>query len=254
MSIPDSSVQSVSRSFALLDALADAGGSAGLAALAAATGLAESTTHRLLATLVGLGVVRRLPDRGGYALGVRLVRLGAAATPALGAAMRPILEELVDDLGESANLAMLVGDQAEYVAQAPSRHAMRMFTEVGRRVDLHCTGVGKAMLSALDPERAAQLVAHAALPARTEHTLTDRRALLDAVDLARERGYCLDEQEQELGVRCVAVPIAGTDASSYAVSVSGPLTRMTEDLVERAVPALHTAAARIAAALALPGR
>lgn len=250
MSIPDSSVQSVSRSFALLDALAAAGGSSGLAALAAATGLAESTTHRLLATLVGLGVVRRLPDRGGYALGARLVPLGAAATPALGALTRPILEELVDDLGESANLAMLVGGQAEYVAQVPSRHAMRMFTEVGRRVDLHCTGVGKAMLSALEPERAADLVAREALPARTVHTLTDRRALLDAVALARTRGYCLDEEEQELGVRCVAVPITGTDASSYAVSVSGPLTRMTDELIERAVPRLRVAAQSIADALA----
>ena len=168
----------------------------------------------------------------------------------MGALTRPILEELVDDLGESANLAMLVGGQAEYVAQVPSRHAMRMFTEVGRRVDLHCTGVGKAMLSALEPERAADLVAREALPARTVHTLTDRRALLDAVALARTRGYCLDEEEQELGVRCVAVPITGTDASSYAVSVSGPLTRMTDELIERAVPRLRVAAQSIADALA----
>lgn len=253
MSIPESStVQSVARTFAVLDALADATAaspSAGLTTIAETAGLAESTTHRLLATLVGLGVVRRLPDRGGYALGVRLVRLGAAATPALSAAMRPILEDLVDEIGESANLAMLVGDQAEYVAQAPSRHAMRMFTEVGRRVDLHCTGVGKAMLSTLSAERAAELVARASLPARTTHTLTDRRALLDAVALTRERGWCLDEQEQELGVRCVAVPIPQTDARSYAVSVSGPLTRMSDDLVARAVPALQASAARIAAAL-----
>lgn len=243
------SVQSVARTFAVLDAIADAGGSAGLSAIASAAGLAESTTHRLLATLVELGVVRRLPDRAGYALGVRLVRLGGAATPALGAAVRPVLEGLVDDLGESANLAMLVGAQAEYVAQVPSRHSMRMFTEVGRRVDLHCTGVGKAMLSTLDPERAARLIAQASLPARTTHTITDRTALTDAVAQTRERGYCLDEQEQEIGVRCVAVPIPGSSAPSYAVSVSGPLPRMTDDLIARAVPALHAAARRIAVAL-----
>lgn len=242
------SVQSVDRTFAVLDAIAEAGGTATLSAIATRAELAESTAHRLLATLTGLGVVRRLPDRR-YGLGSRLVRLGTAAAPVVGAAVRPILTQLVDRLGESANLAMLVGAQAEYVAQVPSRHAMRLFTEVGRRVDLHCTGVGKAMLSVLPIEQVTAIVDQSGLPSRTEHTITGRERLAAELVRTRERGYTLDEQEQELGVRCVAVPVTLPGGSVFAVSVSGPLQRMTDDLVERAVPLLQSAASAIAAAV-----
>ncbi len=237
--------QSVVRVFGVLDAIADLDGRAGVGEIARATGLAESTTHRLLATLVGLGCVRRLPDRR-YALAARLIHLGSAAAAALGTQSRPILERIVDELGESANLAVLSGDQAEYIAQSASRHAMRMFTEVGRRVDLTCTGVGKAMLSALPDDRVREILDQGGLPRRTEHSITDRAVLLAELARARESGYCLDEQEQELGVRCVAMPIVLSPTAVLAVSVSGPLTRMTDALVARAVPLLRAAAAEIA--------
>lgn len=242
----ESTVQSVARTFAVIDAIADAGGQAGISAIAARTGLAESTAHRLASTLVSLGVLRRLPDRR-YGLGTRLVRLGSAAAPATGALVRPVLQRLVDELGESANLAMLVADQAEYIAQVSSRHTMRLFTEVGRRVDLHCTGVGKAILSALTDEQITGIVDRAGLPPRTVHTITDRDRLTAELSAARERGHCLDEEEQELGVRCVAVPITATPDRVFAVSVSGPVQRMTDELIARAVPQLQAAAAEIAA-------
>ncbi|WP_434812246.1 IclR family transcriptional regulator [Microbacterium sp. bgisy189] len=245
----EGAVQSVARTFAVLDAIADAGGSAGLTQIASRAGLPESTTHRLMATLTTLGVVRRLEDRR-YGLGSRLVRLGSAAAPVVGAVVRPTLAKLVDDLGESANLAMLVGAQAEYVAQVPSRHAMRLFTEVGRRVDLHCTGVGKAMLSALDAAAVTAIIDGSGLPARTAHTIVDRATMGAELAGIRARGYAMDEQEQELGVRCVAVPIPLPDGGVFAVSVSGPLQRMTDDLVARAVPALQAAASEISRAVA----
>lgn len=234
-------VQSVARTFAVLDTLADAGGQSGLTDIAARTGLAESTTHRLVSTLVDLGVLRREAGRR-YGLSARLVRLGAAATPGLGAAARPVLADLVDALGESANLAMLVGDQAEYIAQVPSRHAMRMFTEVGRSTDLHCTGVGKAMLSTLDPARAQELLRRRGMPPRTPHTITDIDVMAAELERTRERGWCLDEQEQEVGVRCIAAPLPIAGDAVFAVSISGPLPRMTDDLIARAAPLLLAAA------------
>jgi len=158
----------------------------------------------------------------------------------------PVLRRLVDALGESANLAVLSGSQAEYVAQAPSAHTMRLFTEVGRKVDLHCTGVGKAMLSTLSDEAVRAIAARTGLAPRTSYTVTDVDDLLAQLDEARRVGFALDEQEQELGVRCVAVPIALSGDVVFAVSVSGPTQRMSAELIERAVPLLTDAAAEIA--------
>ena len=92
------------------------------------------------------GYVRQLPTRR-YALGPKLIRLGESATQLIGEWSRPHLSELVKGTGETANMAVLDGTMAVYVAQVPSEHSMRMFTEVGRRVYTHCTGVGKALLS-----------------------------------------------------------------------------------------------------------
>ena len=248
-------VQSLHRALDVLEAVAVCGGALTIGELAAATSLPAPTTHRLARTLLERGYLRQLPDRR-YALGFRLVPLGATAQLQVGADADEVLADLVAELGESANLAVLSGHQAEYVAQAPARYSMRMFTEVGRRVDLHCTGVGKVMLAQLDDEDVAAIVRRAGLPRVTEHTITTEAGLREALATVRREGHALDEQEQELGVRCVAVPV-GTPPSWMAVSVSGPVPRMTDDVVRRALPLLHAAAQRLATTLethpALPG-
>jgi IclR family acetate operon transcriptional repressor len=179
-------------------------------------------------------------------LGYRFVPLGVAAGGLVGANAEATLADLAAALGESANLAIRSGDHAEYVAQAPSsRHSMRMFTEVGRRVEMHCTGVGKALLAQLGDDQVAKIVRRVGLSARTEHTLTTEHALRDALADIRRRGYALDDQEQEIGVRCVAVPVLASVSTGMAISVSGPLTRMTDAVLEGAVPLLQEAASTI---------
>jgi IclR family acetate operon transcriptional repressor len=235
-------VQSVHRALDVLEGFAGAGGTASLSEVAAACGLPLPTVHRLAATLADRGYLRRLPDRR-YCLGSRLVPLGAEAHAVLGERAMPVLRGLAGLTGESANLAVLTQGRAEYVCQAQGRHAMRIFTEVGNRVDLHCTGVGKALLAVLPPERAGELIAAASLAAHTPTTITDPAALHAEVGLIRARGYALDEGEMEAGVRCVAVGIAG--AVPMALSVSGPSARMTDALVETALAALRTARAEV---------
>ncbi|PVZ14546.1 IclR family transcriptional regulator [Actinomycetospora cinnamomea] len=242
------SVQSLTRALDLLDHLADAGGRATLSELAAASGLPAASVHRLLATLVAQGHVRREAGRR-YALGPRLVRLGDVAGHVLGEGVGPALRELVTATGESANLAGLDGDTAVYLAQAPSPHPMRMFTEVGRRVPLHATGVGKALLAAMTPEEVDVLVARTGMPARTPATLTDPAALHDELAAARARGWVLDEGEQEVGVRCVAAPVPRAP-TPCAVSVSGPAARFSPAEAERAGPTVVAAAARLGEELA----
>ena len=244
-------VQSIARAFELLETMADLGGIAGVSQLATRSGLPLPTIHRLVRTLVTLGYVRQEPSRE-YALGPRLVRLGDSAGRLLGAWATPRLKDLVDATGESANLAMLEGDQVVYTAQVPGRHAMRMFTEVGRRASVHCTAVGKSMLATLTPERVKEIVVPSGLVAQTPRTITTMRALTAELETIREQGYALDEEEQEVGVRCVAVALPGTP-SRAALSISGPTPRMTDAMIKRAVPLLTEAAQQLADELALAG-
>lgn len=241
-------VQSLGRALDLLDHLADAGGRASLGALASASGLPVATVHRLLSTLVECGHVRREAGRR-YALGPRLVRLGEVAGRVLGDGVRPVLAELVAATGESANLAALDGDAAVYLAQVPSPHPMRMFTEVGRRVPLHCTGVGKALLSVMERNAARALLARAGTQAHTPATLTEPDRLVIELDESFHRGWVVDDGEQEVGVRCVAAAVPGAP-TPCAVSVSGPAARLGPDEVERAGPLLREAAERIGERLA----
>jgi IclR family transcriptional regulator, acetate operon repressor len=238
---PAGGVRSLERAFELLERLADAGGTLGVSELAAATGLPLPTIHRLLRSLTAGGYVRQDASRR-YVLGSRLIRLGDAASRSLGLWAMPHLRRLVVEVGETANMAMLEGDAAVYVAQAPSPHSMRMFTEVGRRVMAHSTGVGKVLLSRLDDTAVLRLVRRTGLPAMTDHTITTPDRLLAELARVRAQGYAVDDGEQEVGVRCLAVPVDG-GPGSIAVSVSGPSGRLTEDRIPEIVPVLHRVAA-----------
>jgi IclR family acetate operon transcriptional repressor len=244
-------VQSIERAFDLLEMMADAGGALGLSELAATSGLPLPTVHRLMRTLVNRGYVRQEASRR-YTLGSRLIRLGETSSRMLGTWLRPFLAQLVRETGETANLATLDGDEVVYIAQVPSPHSMRMFTEPGRRVRPHCTAVGKALLAQLPPEQARALLERDDMPAYTSTTITDPDLLLAHLEVIRKQGYALDEGEQEVGVRCFAVAVPDVPAS-LAISTSGPQARMTDDAAARVVPALKQAALQISAAIAADG-
>lgn len=244
---PGHSVQSVDRALDLLELLAAAGGTLTLSELANRAGLPLPTIHRLIRTMVNRGYVRQEPSRR-YALGPRLIPLGDTASRLVGAWARPHLDDLVRQVGETANLAMLEGDRVVYVAQVPSPHSMRMFTEVGRRVLPHCTGVGKALLSTLPDEQVGQILRRTGMPAQTGNTITDAQAMLAEIGRIRDRGYAVDDGEQEVGVRCVAAPVLDSLAP-IAISVSGPAGRLTTDRVDEVGGLLQRAAVDLATTL-----
>jgi len=241
-------VQSIERAFGLLETMADHGGTMGLSQLAQESGLPLPTIHRLLRTLVDLGYLRQDASRQ-YVLAPRLIRLGESSGAMLSVWARPHLDRLVDQLGESANLAMLDGDEIVYVAQAQSRRSMRMFTEVGRRVLPHCTAVGKAILAQMPHDQVLDLLRRTGMPEHTENTITDPGDFTVALRWVEEHGYALDDEEQEHGVRCVAVAVPDAP-TRLGLSVSGPATRMTPEVVERAAPILREAAATLSRDLA----
>jgi IclR family transcriptional regulator, acetate operon repressor len=246
-------VQSLDRAFAILEAMADAGGVIGLSQLAADSGLPLATIHRLVRTLVDLGYVRQEPSRQ-YSLGPRLMRLADGSTKRLGSLAHPYMHRVVEQLGESVNLAVLDGEEIVYVAQVqPSQNFMRMFTEVGRRAEPHTTAVGKAMLAGQSDQEVLELLKRTGMSRRTEHTITDPHEFLADLQRVRERGYALDDGEQELGVRCVAVVVPDAPRA-MALSASGPLPRMSDDVIAEAAPMLQGAARQISAELAVGAR
>jgi IclR family acetate operon transcriptional repressor len=241
-------VQSLDRAFAILEAMADAGGIIGLSQLAERSGLPLATIHRLVRTLVDLGYVRQEASRQ-YSLGPRLMRLSDTAAKRVGAWTRPAMTAAVDQLGESVNLATLDGDEIVYVAQVqPSENFMRMFTEVGRRTRPHATAVGKAILARFPDDEVVALLGRTGMPRYTPTTIGSPEEFLAAMEQVRTVGYALDEGEQEVGVRCVAVAVPDAP-QPMAISMSGPTNRMTDDVVEKAARVLSDAADEIGSVL-----
>jgi IclR family acetate operon transcriptional repressor len=238
-------VKSVSRVFDLLELIADSRRRCHDQPAVHCGRAALPTIHRLLRTLVAEGYARQLANRR-YALGPKLVRLGEVANRQFGLMAMPQLKSLVARLGETANLATIDGDGVVYVSQAPSPHAMRMFTEVGGRAPLHSTSVGKAILAQLGDDQVREIITRAGMPHSTPRSLDTIDALLADLALSRERGYAVDDGEHEIGVRCFAMAVPNMPVLT-AVSVSGPMSRVGEDFAEQAIPVLREVVADISA-------
>ncbi len=245
--VRSSGVQSVGRAMDILEAIDAAGGEMALVEMSNVSGLPMPTIHRIVRTLADRGYLRQLPDRR-YALGSRLIPLGATALVAFGSRSAPELGRIVREFGETANLATLDSDQLVYVGQVPSPRAMRMFTDLGRHVPPHCRAAGKALLAQLPDEQVLGILGRSGMPAVTERTITEPAAMLTELARIRKNGYALEDGEMELGVSCMAVPVP-SDTALMSISMSAPASRITPEIRDRAIPFLQEVAAHLAADL-----
>ncbi|KWX04559.1 hypothetical protein TH66_07635 [Carbonactinospora thermoautotrophica] len=238
----------IDKALAVLEALA---GHDRLADIAAATGLPKSTVHRILQTLIGHGFAVS-GGAGEYRPGPRVLTLAgqvmARWDPAQAAT--PLLRALHDRTGLTVHLAMLAGDEAVYVEKIEGRLPYQLASRVGMPLRLHCTAIGKAILAALAEEEARVILDRAGMERHTPRTVTDPDTLLAQLRQIRARGFAVDDEENEPGVRCVGAAVRdhlGRVTGAVGVSMLvfertleeaealGPLVVETAEAVSRAL-------------------
>ncbi len=226
---PKNSIQVIERMTRLLDALAGQAEAVTLKQLAQATGLHPSTAHRILTALVHDRLVERI-DQGNYRLGIRLLELGNLVKARISVREHalPLMRQLHAATGEAVNLSVRRDDEIVYVERTSSGRAMmRVVNIVGARAPLHITAVGKLFLLEDGPEGLRAYAERTRLAAYTRNTLTTVAALEKEFDRIRRQGYALDNEEAELGVRCIGAAVRDDTGTLVAgLSVSAPAERM----------------------------
>jgi DNA-binding IclR family transcriptional regulator len=229
----DGGIQSVRRAASLLRAFGHGASELGVSELGRRLNLHKSTVSRLLSTLESEGLLERAPGTEKYRLGPEIARLAGRAEP-LGDVRdvaRPFLVELAEVTRETANLAVLDGDEVNNVDQVSGPHLVRVGNWVGRRTPLHCVANGKALLAFLPLVDLERLTA-GPLAAFTSLTLTRIDALRACLAQVRQLGYATALGEIEEGLNAIAAPIWDADGNVVAaISVSGPAYRVTAERV-----------------------
>lgn len=240
-------VQALDRALTLLSALAR-DEKATLSELALRTGTPPSTAHRLLTTLEKHRYAEFDEHTNLWSVGVEAFRTGAAFSRRMTVvdAARDVMRELVAQTGETANVATPDGGEVVFVSQLETSHPIRAFFGLGARAPMHASGIGKALLAAMERGAAERALQKTGLPEFTPKTLTSPAALFAELERVRVRGWALDDEERTPGMRCVAAAIYNAHGEAVAgISVSGPAARLGDDAVGEVGPVVRRAAARV---------
>jgi DNA-binding IclR family transcriptional regulator len=226
----------------------------GIGEIARALGIHKSSASRVAATLAAAGYLRSTGTQGQYRLGPRLVTLGTLATVGDGFEdlVMPHLRALSEATGETGHLAVLDGPNSVTVGVADGWHTVRMHSWIGKSSPAYLSSMGKALLAGRDDEAVRALYPERLEPA-TNRSITSRDRLLDAIDWIRHDGYATDDEELEIGLRCVAAPVFDRSGTVVAaISVSGPSQRFSDAAIRPLAAQVRWAAAQASQALGAP--
>ncbi len=222
-------VQALDRAFAVLDLLGESDTPLGLAQVASALSLHKSTAHRFLMVLERHRMVERT-GTGKFRLGLRLFDFGNRAIEQydLRERAQPHLRRLVAETEETAHLCVLEAARVIYIDKIEPARSVRMITRIGASNPVHCTSVGKAILAFLPEERINDVIHRTRFERFTHRTIATAEALRAEIEKTKRRGYAVDDEELEDGLRCIAVPVLDAQRLPVAaVSISGPSFRVT---------------------------
>jgi IclR family transcriptional regulator, KDG regulon repressor len=253
----ESKVNSVDRALVILEYLGTQTKEVGVRELGQAIGLSKSSVHRILQTLRARGFVKWNPDNARYSLGMRAFEVGCGILRSMEAhaVAKPYLEQLVNNLGETAFLGVLDDVDLVFIDKIDGRRSVRMYADIGSRRPLHCTGIGKALLAHLDRAEIDRIIAARPLARHTKNTITDPEALRAELEKIRRQGYAEDNEEMEDGLYCVGAPLFNYSGRPVAaVSVSVPKIGQQAVQKDRLIKAVVQAAQEISAKLGYSGR
>ncbi len=222
-------VQALDRAFAVLDLLGESDTQLGLAKVAASLQLHKSTAHRFLMVMERHQMVERT-GTGKFRLGLRVIDIGNRAIEQydLRDRAQPHLRRLVAETEETAHLCILEQARVIYIDKIEPARSVRMITRIGASNPVHCTSVGKAILAFLPEDRIADIIRRTRFERFTHRTISNAEGLRAEIEKTRRRGYAVDDEELEEGLRCIAVPILDAQRQPVgAVSISGPSFRVT---------------------------
>ena len=243
------SVQSIDRAFDILEELSSVPQGLALSDLAAATSLHASTAHRILASLASRGYVRKDPESGKYRLTLRLYEISRRVSSVLDllSASRPLLEKLSNSVEEIVHLVERDGDQVVYLHKfEPYLRPINITSSVGLHNPMYCTGVGKSIMALLPEEEARKIWDNTPIVKFTPKTITTWEAMQENLAQTRQRGFAVDDEEHDMGVRCIAAAIRNWSGEPVsAISISGTAARMTDEAMVRFTPRLLETAADI---------
>lgn len=240
-------IQSIDRAVQVLKCFSEQNKELKLTDIADELGLSKSTVHGIVSTLKYHGLLDQDNSTQKYSLGLYLMELGDIVSNSLNIRRitTPVIEDVCNKLNETVHIGKLKGKEVVYIDKIESNQSIRLFTNIGASNPSHCTGVGKCMLAYLDYDTLIDNLPEK-LEARTEHTITERAELLKELKKVRENGYCLDDEEFVEGLTCVAAPIFDySGKAKYAISVSGPTMRMTDEKIKEAIKIVKDAAMKI---------
>ncbi|MBV7273899.1 IclR family transcriptional regulator [Clostridium sp. PL3] len=229
-------VQSVDRSLSILEVLSDYEEGLGITEISEKVNLHKSTVHRLLSTLIQKGYVKQDEDTNKYRLTLKLFELGSKNIGKMDIVnvVKPYLKELMKITNETVHLVVRDGNEIVYVDKVESENTIRMYSRIGKRNPLYCTAVGKAMLSYMEDEKVEQIWNQSKIERLTENTITDMGQFKEHLRLVRKNRYAVDEQENEIGIRCLGAAVLNYRGEVCgAISISGSILSFTEDKIEK---------------------
>ena len=244
----DSSSTAVERTLLILEAAAQREGGMSNAEFSRKLKIPKSSASYILRTLEQHGYLRRDGDGGRYRLGMKVLNLSRAALSGVDVreVALPIMRHLVDRIHITTHLAILDHNEAVYVEKVEAPGFIKMNTWIGRRMEVHSTAVGKALLAYLDPKQRDSILRQRGLKKLTPHTITTLPRLLQELERVRQQGYSVDDEENSLGARCVGAPIFNGDgAVEAAVASTGTINDVPREAVAHVSDMLKEAARRI---------
>jgi DNA-binding IclR family transcriptional regulator len=234
------------KTFSVIEKLC-AEGEMGITEISRVLKLNKSTTHRIVSTLEHLGYVRQKSHKGKYSPTLKILTVASQIPPVLSPSQiaHPFLEKLSKLFKETTNLAVLENGKVVYVDKVESSETLRLDLAVGRRVPAYPTALGKALLAHLPSAQLEQILPKA-LTRFTKKTITDPMALRKELEEARKNGYAIDDEELNLGIRCIGAPIFDqSDRAIAAISIAGPSVRLTRKQLKIMVGPLKSTAKAI---------